>query len=62
MIKNYVMEKYKFKVHTQYIAEVKRKNGIDMQSVRMTNGSKYPCPPDKVLAIEDALRYYKLMQ
>ncbi len=62
MIKDYVMEHYGFKVHTQYIAEVKKKNGVEMQCDRTINGSKYPCPPEKVVAIEDALKYFELLK
>ena len=61
MIQVYVMENYGYKVHTVYIAEVKRKNGIDMQADRQTREIKYPCPPEKVVAIEDALKYFKMI-
>ena len=61
MIQDYVMENYGYKVHTVYIAEVKRKNGIDMQADRQTREIKYPCPPEKVVAIEDALKYFKII-
>ena len=49
------------KVHTQYIAEVKRKNGLEMQADRTTREVKYTCPPENAKAIEDALRYYKIL-
>ena len=61
MIQDYVMEKYRYKVHTCYIAEVKRKNGIDKQVDRQTREIKYPCPQEKAIAIEDALRHFRLI-
>ena len=61
MIQEYVMEKYGLKVHTCYIAEVKRKNGIDMQADRQTREIKYACPLEKVIAIEDALKHFKMI-
>lgn len=61
-IKDYVMEHYGYKTNTKYIAEVKRKNGLEMQCDRRINGSRYPCPPEKVLAIEDALKYFKIIK
>lgn len=50
-----------FKVHIVYIAKVKRKNGIDMQADSQTKEIKYPCPAEKVIAIEDALKYFKMI-
>lgn len=61
MIQDYVMENYGYKVHTCYIAEVKRKNCIDMQADRQTREIKYPCPQEKVIAIEDALKHFKMI-
>mgnify|MGYP002508528165 CR=1 FL=1 len=61
MIQDYVMKNYGYKVHTVYIAEVKRKNGIDMQADRQTKEIKYPCPPEKVVAIENALKHFKMI-
>lgn len=61
MIQDYVMKNFGYKVHTCYIAEVKRKNGIDMQADRQTRDIKYPCPQEKVIAIEDALKHFKMI-
>ena len=43
------------------IAEVKRKHGLELQTKKEVE-VKYPCPPEKVEAIEDALRYYKVIE
>lgn len=65
MIQSYIMERYGFKVHTAYIAEVKQKHGLRMY--KAPNGKevtkqprKHP-KPEKVVAIEDALKYYKII-
>ncbi|MGM9969046.1 MAG: recombinase family protein [Anaeroplasma sp.] len=63
MIQEYIMNKYTLKISSNYIAEVKRNHGINMINDRTKEGQviKYPCPKEKVLAIEDALRYYKVI-
>ena len=64
-IQEYVQEKYGFKVHTAYIAEVKRMVGLDMHkapnAVEQRKHEYHPCPPEKVEAIKDALRYFGLI-
>ena len=60
MIIEYVKEKYGFAINSNKIAEVKRKHGLELQSKKEVE-VKYPCPPEKVEAIEDALRYYKVL-
>ncbi len=63
-IQEYVQEKYGFKVHTAYIAEVKRMVGLDMHKAPNTVEQKHeyhPCPPEKVEAIKDALRHFGLI-
>ena len=55
------MEHYGFKVHSVYIAETKRKVGLDMQADRHYSKRKYECPKDKADAIVEALRYYKVI-
>ena len=64
-IQEYVQEKYGFKVHTAYIAEVKRMVGLDMRkapnAVEQRKHEYHPCPPEKVEAIKDALRYFGLI-
>jgi len=64
-IQEYVQEKYGFKVHTAYIAEVKRMVGLDMHkapnAVEQKKHEYHPCPPEKVEAIKDALRHFGLI-
>ena len=64
-IQEYVQEKYGFKVHTAYIAEVKRMVGLDMHkapnAVKQKKHEYHPCPPEKVEAIKDALRHFGLI-
>ena len=64
-IQEYVQEKYGFKVHTAYIAEVKRMVGLDMHkapnAVEQRKHEYHPCPPEKVEAIKDALRHFDLV-
>ena len=61
-IKEYVKEKYNLNVHSTYIAEIKRKYGLDMQSYRTIEDARHiSCPPEKAKAIEEALRYYNLI-
>ena len=61
MIKDYIEEKYGFKVHTAYIAEVKRELGLPMHDApnaveELKQPRKHPTA-EKVEAIKDALRY-----
>ena len=64
-IQEYMQEKYGFKVHTAYIAEVKRMVGLDMHkapnAVEQRKHEYHPCPPEKVEAIKDALRHFGLI-
>lgn len=64
-IQEYVQEKYGFKVHTAYIAEVKRMVGLDMHkapnAVEQRKHEYHPCPTEKVEAIKDALRHFGLI-
>jgi len=64
-IQEYVQEKYGFKVHTAYIAEVKRMVGLDMHkapnAVEQRKHEYHPCPPEKVEAIKDALQHFGLI-
>ena len=64
-IQEYVQEKYCFKVHTAYIAEVKRMVGLNMHkapnAVEQRKHEYHPCPPEKVEAIKDALRHFGLI-
>ena len=62
MIQEYVEKKYGFKVHTAYIAEVKKSPGLTMYDApnavkELKQLRKHP-PKDKVEAIKDALKYF----
>ena len=65
MIKEYIEAKYGFKVHTAYIAEVKRDLGLPMYDApnaveELKQPKKHPTP-EKVEAIKDALRYFAVI-
>ena len=65
MIQEYVEMKYGFKVHTAYIAEVKRSLGLTMYDAPNTTEElkhprKHP-PKEKVEAITDALKYFEVI-
>lgn len=65
MIKEYIEAKYGFKVHTAYIAEVKRNLGLPMYDApnaveELKQPRKHPTP-EKVEAIKDALRYFAVI-
>ena len=66
MIKEYIEAKYGFKVHTAYIAEVKRDLGLPMYDTpnaveELKQPRKHPTV-EKVEAIKDALRYFEIME
>ncbi|HGA0331962.1 TPA: 23S rRNA (uracil(1939)-C(5))-methyltransferase RlmD [Streptococcus agalactiae] len=64
-IKEYILEKFNLKVSTLYIAQIKRKCGIELRE--HYNKSKKEkqvipqCPPEKEEAIMDALRHFKMI-
>ena len=59
MIKGYIEAKYGFKVHTAYIAEVKRELGLPMYDApNAVEELKQPMA-EKAEAIRDALKHYK---
>ena len=65
MIKEYIEAKYGFKVHTAYIAEVKRDLGLPMYDApnaveELKQPRKHPTA-EKVESIKDALKYYKMI-
>ena len=65
MIKEYIEAKYGFKVHTAYIAEVKRALGLPMYDApnaveELKHPRKHPTA-EKVEAIKDALKHYKII-
>ena len=65
MIQEYVEKKYGLKVHTAYIAEVKRSLGLTMYDApnaveELKQPRKHP-PKEKVEAIKDALKYFEVI-
>ena len=65
MIKEYIEAKYGFKVHTAYIAEVKRELGLPMYDApnaveELKQPRKHPTA-EKAEAIRDALKYFKVI-
>ena len=65
MIKEYVEAKYGFKVHTAYIAEVKRDLGLPMYDApnvveELKQPRKHPTV-EKVEAIKDALKHFEVI-
>ena len=65
MMKEYIEEKYGFKVHTAYIAEVKRDLGLPMYDApnaveELKQPRKHPTA-EKVEAIKDALKYFEVI-
>ena len=65
MIKEYIEAKYGFKVHTAYIAEVKRYLGLPMYDApnaveELKQPRKHPTP-EKVEAIKDALKHFEVI-
>ena len=65
MIKEYIEAKYGFKVHTAYIAEVKRDLGLPMYDApnaveELKQPRKHPTA-EKVEAIKDALKYFNIV-
>lgn len=63
-IKNYVFNKYGLKVSTLYIAQIKKKYGIEVgknYNVSKKHTRVPNCPVEKEEAIVDALRYYRMI-
>ena len=65
MIKEYIEAKYGFKVHTAYIAEIKRSLGLPMYDApnaveELKQPRKHPTA-EKVEAIKDALKHFEII-
>ena len=64
-IQNYVLEKFRFKVSTRYIAQVKKKHGLEVRehyNIPKNEKQKVPqCPIQKEEAILDALKHFKML-
>lgn len=64
-IGQFVKEKYGVSVHSGYIAEVKRKCGLDMRknyNVPKKNVEKKHCTPEKEVYIMEALRHFGMIE
>ncbi|WP_049491965.1 23S rRNA (uracil(1939)-C(5))-methyltransferase RlmD [Streptococcus constellatus] len=65
-IQNYVLEKFGFKVSTLYIAQVKKKHGLEVRehyNMSKNEKQKIPqCPIEKEEAILDAFKYFKMIK
>lgn len=64
-IKEYVLEKFGLKVSTLYIAQIKKRCGIEMREhynkSKKDNQAIPQCTPEKEEAIMDALRHFKMI-
>ena len=65
-IQNYVLEKFGFKVATLYIAQVKKKHGLEVRehyNMSKNEKQKIPkCPIEKEEVILDALKHFKMIK
>ena len=64
-MKSYILEKYGVKVSSLYIAQIKRKYGLETGiAYNKHEKNKYhvpKCPKQKEMMIMEALKYYGLM-
>lgn len=65
MIQEYVEKKYRFRVHTAYIAEVKKSLGLTMYDApnaveELKQSRKHPSK-EKAEAIKDAFKYFEVI-
>lgn len=64
-IKAYVKEKYGVPVHSLYIAQIKKKYGLDMginyNLSKKENASVPTCPKEKEAYIMDALKHFRML-
>lgn len=64
-IKEFILDKFKMKVSTLYISQVKHAHGLEMRpNYNLSKSPEYRvprCPDDKWAAIEKALAYFKLI-
>lgn len=65
LVQEYIEEKYGFKVHTAYIAEVKRNLGLPTypapNAVEQRKHYYYSVPDYKAEAIKDALKHFNVI-
>ncbi len=64
-IKEYVLEHTGLKVSSLFIAQIKRKCGLEVgecyNKPKSENSRTYVCPPEKEQAIMDAFRYFGMI-
>lgn len=64
-IKDYIMEKHGVKVHTAYIAQVKKKYGLDMRKnyhqSKNENYTAKQCTKEKEMYIKEALEHFAMI-
>lgn len=64
-LKDYILNKYGFKVSSLYIAQVKRKLGLDVgtsfNQPKSKDAKQPQCPPEKEDAIVDALKHFQMI-
>ena len=64
-IQNHVLQKYDFKVSTLYIAQVKRKYGLEVReqyNIKKNVNQRIPqCSIEKEETILDALKHFKII-
>lgn len=64
-IKDYIFDKYRVKISSLYIAQVKQKHGIIERECynnsKKENLNQPQCPSEKVKLIEEALRHFKMI-
>ena len=65
-INEYVLEKYGFRLHSAYIAQVKREMGIEMgENYNLSKSDDYEprqVTPEKSEAIIDALKHFNMIE
>lgn len=65
-IKAYVLEHYGLKVSSLYIAQVKRKCGLELGKnynlAKSENPKQMHCPPEKEAAIVEALKHFGMIE
>lgn len=62
IIKEYIEDKYGFKVHAAYIAEVKRDLGLPMYDASNAVEKLKQLTAEKVEAIKDTLKYFGVVK
>ena len=64
-LRDYVLAHHQLKVSNLYIAQVKQKYGIiereSYHKAKNENAKQPQCPPEKEVAIRDALKYFKMI-